>query len=275
MSELRDAIEAVYRVFAHWRRGPKLNFYPGWEPPAADVTALLFMPLSQIDATTLTRYAYAATAYGRPEDDWWPFYLPRIVENVANYDFPADGAKDASFEYSFFLLHSWNDIAPGPPAWRSAFAPVEVRALDDFVSAFWSAHVGRPYHCITPDPSSICGKASGGKTTFHLIDLFIGAGFPAGLITAAIDASSGALADIYLADVVTALTDSLDGSVALSPWANGPHVAVAKDHFAEWLSQPHLGQRLDLAGKGSPRPREQILIDQAIERLITTGGYTG
>lgn len=147
-----------------------------------------------------------------------------------------------------------------------------MRALDRFVTSFWSAHFMRPYHCITPGEPTICGKASGGAYAFSLIALFAGAGFPAALMTSARDASQGRLADIYLADMIGALIDEA-GCIDLRPSANGTHIDVAKQHFADWLGNPALGSRLSdafLAEKNEPALR---LFSLAIDRLGRMGTF--
>lgn len=113
--DLADAVDATYRAFSHLRRGRKIDCYPGWEPPDGDVAKLINAPLREISADSLARYSHAVTAYGRPDDAWWPFYLPRIFENIARYTF----AKD--FDFTLFLLHSWNDLRP--PRWREDSTP--------------------------------------------------------------------------------------------------------------------------------------------------------
>lgn len=264
--DLAAAIEDLYGAFAYFRRGRKINCYPGWEPPDADVALLINAPLREIPADSLARYAHAVTAYGRPDDAWWPFYLPRIFEHIANYSFP-DGSE---MNFLLYLLHSANDLQP--PRWREEFDAKEVAPLDRVVTAFWSAHFMRPYHCITAPGASICGKESGGAYAFELIQLFAGAGFPAELMTSAWDASQGRLADLYLADMIGAVIDEA-GQIDLRPWADGEHVVIAKALLAQWASNPALGQRVSEAFLAEQDEPELRLLSLALDRLEAAGTF--
>ncbi|MFT4122022.1 hypothetical protein, partial [Bradyrhizobium sp.] len=102
--------------------------------------------------------------------------------------------------------------------------------------------------------------------------LFAGAGFPAELMTGAWDASQGRLADIHLADIIVALVDEF-GRIDVRPWADGAHVQAARERFAQWLSNPALGQRVADAFLAEQGEAELRLLGLALDRLELMGTF--
>jgi hypothetical protein len=268
-----QTIEAVYQAFSRFRRGPRLSEYPYWELAEEDRRVVLGAPLESIPADVLGRYVYSATAFGRPDYDWWPFFVPRVVELVASYQWPHPWGEDEALS----LLHSNNDY--GKPLWQADFTQEQLSSLDEFERAFWQAHVARPYHCISLPRFRICGKLFGDATVSGLLTMFLNAGFPIAPILEALDGSEGALADIHVADFVNAVvceaSGMLDPDLPFERAREPAHLSAAKAGLEAWLAQPALGERLMAAYERETRRDERQVLDLALLRLILTGGFVG
>lgn len=132
-----EAIEALYRAFAHRRRPSALDASAAKDP--AVVAKLLAMPLREVDPDAILRYSgWALTTVGTEED--FAHFLPRILEVAI--EGPAAGLSE------LFIIagklepagwQSWSEAerAAVSGAFQSAFARLRAVDPDEEVAFPW------------------------------------------------------------------------------------------------------------------------------------------
>jgi hypothetical protein len=257
---LRKAIERVYAAFANVKPGTKLDYYPLWELTADEERTLLGSPLRLLPSALLGKYVQAVTAFGRPDDAWWPYFVPRVVELVAQFDWPHPYGAYAAL----WLLHGQNDY--DEPRWRAQFDAVQVAALDNFADAFWRRLIQSPYHCITEPHYEICGKLTGDAGVRVLAEMLVDVGFPVDILLTAFDRATGELPDVWLAAFVNAIVEEDTGAVDFDVRRERVPSRTAAV-CAHALAEERIGQRLTLAFFRETRPREQVVLSRGDDRL--------
>ena len=260
MSEqLAAAIARAYAAFSAFGPGGKLEYYPLWKLSDEEERALVETPLRRLPSALLGKYAQAVTAFGRPNDPWWPYFVPRMLELTAAFDWPHPYGAYAALS----LLHGEHDLTE--PRWRNEFTADQVAAVDGFAEAFWRRLIQSTYHCITDPHYEICDEFTGGAGIAELAHMFVDAGVPVELLLGTFAATTGETADVWLAGFINQVLDE-DGVVDFDvPTGFMPSRLPAT--CETWLAGNGIGERLARAFFRETRPREQVVISRAEERV--------
>jgi hypothetical protein len=272
ISGVHVAVERLYEVFGDFRPGSRIDYYPPHEIGAEVEHRLLTQPLRALSAQDLGRYMQAVTLFGRPNCPWWPYYVPRILELIANYEWPHPSGAHACLD----ILHGdydWSgDGAACPPLWRTGFSAVQVAAIDDFAAMFWKRLITSPYHCITEPDHDVCDRFTGGAGIGILFDLFAGAGVPVARLLDVFDETRSPLADVHVAAFVSYVLDEDHCVEDIAKFCRGYSWGSNVPALHAWLMRPSLRRRLTTAFFREDRARERKLLNRAetVLRLSTS-----
>jgi hypothetical protein len=257
-ARLAEAVERAYAAFSAFKPGAKLAYYPLWTLSDDEERTLTTTTLRRLPSALLGKYVKAVTAFGRPDDSWWPYFVPRVLELTAAFDWPHPYGAYAALS----LLHGEHDLAD--PHWRSEFDPDQVAVLDQFAGAFWGNLIRSPYHCITEPHHEICAKLTGGAGVRELAEMFVEAGFPVEILFGAFAITTGDLPDVWLAAFINQIVDE-EGEVDFE-LRTGVKPSHMRKRCEAWIDEA-IARRLTLAFFRETRPREQVVISRAEERV--------